>query len=174
MNWKKLVGAVAPTLATALGGPLAGAAVAAVGKAILGKENATEDEIEAAVASASPEMLLRLKEADNSFKLEMEKLGVDLERIHSADRDSARRREVAAGDPWTPRVLSAVIISGFFACVGYVLAGKAQISGEAGVLVGSLIGYVSAKADQVVSYFFGSSAGSKAKTDALERMSGQK
>jgi hypothetical protein len=37
MDWKKIVGAVAPTLATALGGPLAGMAAAAVSDALLGK-----------------------------------------------------------------------------------------------------------------------------------------
>jgi hypothetical protein len=33
--------------------------------------------------------------------------------------------------------------------------------------IGTLIGYVSAKADQVVSYYFGSSSGSKEKTQAM-------
>jgi hypothetical protein len=34
-------------------------------------------------------------------------------------------------------------------------------------IIGTLIGYVSAKADQVVSYYFGSSSGSKDKTQAM-------
>jgi hypothetical protein len=34
-------------------------------------------------------------------------------------------------------------------------------------IIGTLIGYVSAKADQVVSYYFGSSSGSKDKTAAM-------
>jgi hypothetical protein len=38
-------------------------------------------------------------------------------------------------------------------------------------LVGTMIGYASAKADQVVSYYFGSSAGSKAKDETIRRQS---
>ena len=44
-----------------------------------------------------------------------------------------------------------------------------NLSGEAGAVIGTLIGYVSAKAEQVIAYYFGSSAGSKAKTDIMAR-----
>jgi hypothetical protein len=37
-------------------------------------------------------------------------------------------------------------------------------------MVGTLIGYASAKADQVVSYYFGSSAGSDRKNVLIDRM----
>lgn len=162
-DWKKVVGTVAPTIATALGGPLAGAAVAAVGKAVLGKDNATEGEIEAAMVNASPADLLKLKEADNAFKLEMEKLGVDLERVHAGDRDSARKREMAVQD-WTPRILAYMVISGFLGIAYTVLFADAKPDS---VLAGTIIGYVSAKADQALSYYFGSTKGSAEKTRLL-------
>jgi hypothetical protein len=166
-----LVGAVAPTIAKTLGGPLAGAAVAALSKAVLGKDGGTHAEIEAALQSATPEVLAAIRKADQDFEAEMGRQGIDLERINAEDRNSARQREVQANDSWTPRILAGVVITGFFAAVGYVLSGKVGLTGEQGTLVGVLIGYVSAKADQVVSYYFGSSAGSKAKTDALTRAS---
>lgn len=162
---KKIVGHVAPfapVVATALGGPGAGAAVKLLSRKLLGKDNGTESEVEAALANATPEQLLALKQADYDFELEQE-------RIHQADRDSARDREKATGDVWTPRVLAGVVMVGFFAAVGYVFSGKVGLTGEQGMLVGTLVGYVSAKADQVISYYFGSSAGSKQKTDALAR-----
>lgn len=166
-NWKKLLATVAPGIATALGGPLAGVAVQAIGKAVLGKESVTEAELDAALSTATPETLLALKNAEQAFQTQMVELEIDLERVHADDRASAREREAKTGDVWTPRALASVVVAGFFACVGYVLAGKVEVTGEAGVLIGTLIGYVSAKADQVVSYYFGSSAGSKDKTVAL-------
>jgi len=48
-NWKSILGTVAPGLATALGGPLAGMAVQAVSNAVLGKQDGSDDEIAAAI-----------------------------------------------------------------------------------------------------------------------------
>jgi hypothetical protein len=55
-NWKQTLMAVAPTLATALGGPLAGAAVGVIGKALLGDD--FDGDIESAVSGATPEQLI--------------------------------------------------------------------------------------------------------------------
>lgn len=174
-DWKKLVRTVAPGLATALGGPLAGAAVQTISQAVLGKPDGTEEEVAAAVVAGGTDALLKIKEADNAFAVKMKELGVDLERIHQADRDSARNREVRTGDVWTPRVLAATIVGGFLAMVAAVLLGKVTGITDpiAAGMIGTLIGYVSAKADQVVSYYFGSSAGSAAKTELMAK-NGQK
>jgi len=170
-DWKNLVKTVAPGLATALGGPLAGAAVQTISTAVLGKPDGTEEEVAVAVASGGADALLKLKEAENAFTIKMKELGVDLEKVHAGDRNSAREREVKTGDVWTPRILAATIIGGFLAMVASVLLGKVTgiTDPVAAGMIGTLIGYVSAKADQVVSYYFGSSAGSAAKTDLLAR-----
>jgi hypothetical protein len=170
-DWKNLVRTVAPGLATALGGPLAGAAVQTISTAVLGKPDGTEEEVALAVASGGADALLKLKEAENAFAIKMKEIGVDLEKVHAGDRNSAREREVKTGDVWTPRILAATIIGGFLAMVASVLLGKVTgiTDPVAAGMIGTLIGYVSAKADQVVSYYFGSSAGSAAKTDLLAR-----
>jgi hypothetical protein len=170
-DWKKLVRTVAPGLATALGGPLAGAAVQTISTAVLGKPDGTEEEVALAVASGGTDGLLKLKEAENAFTIKMKELGVDLEKVHAGDRADARNREVKTGDVWTPRVLAATIVGGFLTMVYMVLSGYVEGLKDPLVagMVGTLIGYVSAKADQVVSYYFGSSAGSAAKTDLLAR-----
>jgi hypothetical protein len=170
-DWKNLVRTVAPGLATALGGPLAGAAVQTISTAVLGKPDGTEEEVAIAVASGGADALLKLKEAENAFAIKMKELGVDLEKVHANDRASAREREAKTGDVWTPRILAATIIGGFLAMVASVLLGKVTgiTDPVAAGMIGTLIGYVSAKADQVVSYYFGSSAGSAAKTDLLVR-----
>lgn len=165
LDWKKIVGTVAPGLATALGGPLAGVAVKTIATQLLGKPEAPETDVEQAVLNADPQTLIRLKEIDTEFKKTMTEAGIRLEEIAAADRNSARRREIDAHDSWTPRAIAALVIGGFLGCLYAVLGGHVTdlkdplVSG----IIGTLIGYTSAKADTIVSYYFGSSASSKAK-----------
>lgn len=169
MDWKGILGTVAPGLATALGGPLAGVAVRTLSQVLLGTSDGTPEAVEKAVLAADPAMLATLKQAELQFQKEMKALDIDLERIAAGDRDSARQREVNTGDKWTPRVLAFVIVGGFLGAMFAILTGAVEGLKDplTAALVGSVVGYVSAKADQVVSYYFGSSSGSKDKTDAL-------
>ncbi len=168
-DWKSIVGSVAPTLATAFGGPLAGMAVKTLATQFLGKPDATAKEVEAAILSAEPQSLLRLKEIDLEFKKLVTDAGIQLEKIASEDRADARNREIQTHDSWTPRVLAALVVGGFLWSVYAVLSGYVHELKDptTATMVGTMIGYVSAKADQIVSYYFGSSASSKAKDDTL-------
>lgn len=167
MDWKSIVGTVAPSIATALGGPLAGLAVSAIGNALgLGSESSAE-QVEQAMSRATPEQLLALKQADQQFAVDMRKLDVDLTRINMADRGSARKREVQSGDSWTPRILAAVTLAAFFVCIWLVFSQDISGMGAAQIaLIGGMVGYASAKADTVIAYYFGSSSSSDGK-DAL-------
>lgn len=165
-DWKSLVSSVAPTLATALGGPFAGMAVKKIAGELLGDENASERDIAQAMASATPDMMLKLKQADQSFEKEMAELGVDLERIAAEDRDSARQMQ-KTNKAWIVPLLAGLTVAGFFGVVGWVLSGKVSLEST---LLGFVLGQVSAKAEQVYNFYFGSSAGSKEKTDQLARI----
>ena len=66
-----LVRTVAPSIASAVGGPLAGMATRAISEALLGKPDGTEEELTQAVATATPEQLLALKQAENEFSIKM-------------------------------------------------------------------------------------------------------
>lgn len=156
-NWRSIVGTVAPAIATALGGPLAGVATSAVAKAFGISENHTEEDVVAAVKGATPEQLLALKQADQQFALEMQRLGVDLERISAADRDSARRREVDAHDSWTPRILAAVVVGCTLALEAWVLL-KGYPVNIPGEVVGRVLGTFDSATVLVLSYYFGSSS----------------
>ena len=170
-DWKSIVGTVAPTIATALGGPLAGLAVKAIAGIFGLGDGATDEEVARAVQGATPEQLLALKKADQEFAVRMRELDVDLERIAASDRDSARVRESRVLD-MTPKVLATIIIAGFLAAAYMVLAGQVEGLKDpiTAALVGSVIGYVSAKADQVVAYYFGSSASSAKKDETIKRL----
>ena len=89
-----LVKTVAPSIATAVGGPLAGMATKMISEALLGKPDGTEDELLQAAKNATPEQLLALKKAEQDFAIKMRELDIDLERISNEDRNSARNREI--------------------------------------------------------------------------------
>ncbi len=159
-----LLGSIAPTIATALGGPIAGMAVKAISGALFGHQDATEDDIMSALANPNGDQLAALKKIDADFKVQMKSLDIDLERIAAGDRDSARNMAVATHD-WIPRVLAVGVTLGFFGIVAYILLfGLPQSGGEALLM---LIGTLGSAWTGVMAFYFGSSAGSKAKTDAL-------
>jgi hypothetical protein len=168
MDLLKIVGAVAPTLATAIGGPLGGMAMQVVSSVLGLPTDSSEKDVEKALKQATPEQLLALKQADNDFAVRMKELDIDLERIAASDRDSARRREAQVRD-WMPRVLAFVVVAGFMATVFLVLLG--YVDGMKDPLMatttGTIIGFVSAKCEQVVAYYFGSSSSSQQKTQML-------
>lgn len=161
-DWKDVIGAVAPTIATILGGPLAGMAVKAVSTAVLGRDDGSEDEIAAAVAGADPAILARIKEADAQLKRDLAAANVRLEEIAGADRASARQREVALQDPTTRR-LAYMALAGFFAVlVGqfYIalngIAIQTEVQRTLDITLGVLFAWVLAVKD----YYLGSSKGS--------------
>ncbi len=69
-----LLSSVAPSIATALGGPLAGLGVKALSKALLGAEDFSEEAVMDAIATASPEQLAAVKKIDADFKVQMKAL----------------------------------------------------------------------------------------------------
>lgn len=165
MDWRSIVGTVAPGLATALGGPLAGMAAAAISDALLGKPNGTEGEIVTALQAGGHEALLKLKQAEQTFAVEMRRLDIDLERVHQSDRASAREREAKTGDTFTPRLLALLVTGGFFGVLAWLLVhGKPETGGDA-LLV--MLGSLGTAWTAIISYFYGSSAGSAAKTELL-------
>ena len=158
---KRIISKAAPSLARALGGPLAGAAVQEMSKAIFGAPDMDEDRLGEALANASPEQWLALQKAERDFARALREAEVEERRIDAADRADARARQTAMDD-WTPTVLGALIIIGFFAVLGAMVtrALPADAETEFSIMLGALATMTAA----VVNYFFGSSAGSKEKT----------
>lgn len=166
-GWKDIVGAVAPGIATALGGPLAGVAVAALSDKLLGRGDGSTEEVGAAILAGGPDALLKIKEADQAFAVRMRELDVDLERLHQTDRTSARERESRTRDSWTPRLLAGLVTVGFFGVLAWLLVhGKPEHGGDA-LLV--MLGALGGAWASIISYYFGSSAGSAAKNELMAR-----
>lgn len=167
MNFKTVIGAVAPWIGTALGGPLGGMAVDAIGK-VFGLSDTSEESLKTALSGATPEQMLALKQADNDFKLKMQELGfkqtTDLEKIAADDRDSARKREMTVKD-LTPMLLAIGVTAGFFGVLGFMLVNGKPLAGGDALLV--MLGALGGSWGSVISYYFGSSAGSAEKNNIL-------
>lgn len=166
-----LIRQVAPTIATALGGPLAGFATKTISEALLGKSDASNEEISAALSSATPEQLARLREVDANFKVSMKKLDIDLAAIDASDRNSARQREMQLKDD-TPKILASVVCVGFFGTlIGLMMYGLPP-KGQDAVLI--LLGALSSSFTAIIGYYYGSSSGSRAKEQIIDQMVNKK
>lgn len=165
-GWKSIVATVAPALATALGGPLAGLAVREIGKGVLGKEDAKEAEVAAAIATGGSEMFGKLKELDLQFEARMAELGIELERLDVEDRANARARQIALRD-WVPSVLAVANAVAFFALLFLMM--KRPIPEANRDAINILLGVLGGSLGTVMTYYFGSSHGSRAKDEVLGR-----
>jgi len=152
---KEMLGVVAPSLGTALGGPLGGIAAKTIATKLLGDSEASEELIAAAVTNANPEQLAMLKKAELEFQAELKKLDIDLARIHADDRDSARQRQVAMKDH-IPSVLAVLTLVAFFGYIGAVTFWPQSVSADIG-FINIAVGWLGGTASTVVAYYFGSS-----------------
>ena len=116
-DWKKTLGAIAPTIAATFGGPLAGVATKFIASKLLGDENASIEQIEDVIINATPEKLAELKRIDKEFTVEMKKLDVDVYELEVKDRDSARQNHKHAK---TPAIL-VYMLTGLVSVVVYLL-----------------------------------------------------
>ena len=161
---KAILAAVAPILGGALGGPFGAAAGLALQKAI---GISDPKAVEAAITSGDPDILLKLKQADNDFQTQMATLGVEQEKLRYEDVANARGREVAVKDH-TPAVLAAAVTIGFFAILAYLIAyGVPKEGGDALLL---LLGALGTVWTQIASYYYGSSSGSAQKSTTIAKI----
>lgn len=158
-----LIGQVAPTIATALGGPVAGMAVRALSVALLGHENGSEDDISMALASATPEQLASIKQVENNFKVQMKSLDIDLVKISVDDRKSARDMQIGTHSN-IPAILATIVIGGFgiittMKVLGFSISSDPTVQDLLTTLRDGVI--------LVLSFYFGSSSNSRDKDTML-------
>lgn len=161
-DWKNVLGGIAPTIAAALGGPVAGGAVKFLADKFLGDEKAGEHDLAEAIAGASPQDLAELRRIDAEYKIAMEKAGVDVFKLETQDRANAR--EMATKTSLIPQmVLSVIYIVGYFTLIYLLLFGDAEIKQSVGDLAKVLIGVMTTAIPMILQFWFGSSHGSKNK-----------
>ena len=99
MDWGDMLGTLAvsgaKTLATAFGGPLAGNAIEFVGNKLLGKKDATPEEVKQALEGLTGDQIVRLKELDMEYKKHLDDNGIQLQ-IEEIKADATMRVAVNA------------------------------------------------------------------------------
>ena len=149
---KNLIGAVAPTIGTALGGPMGNMAANMVAEA-LGCEP-TPKKIEQAVQEATPEQLAELKKIDTDFEIKMKELDVDLYALETKDIQDARGK---FSRDWTTRIMGIATLGGFMGYIFLVTLQPSEQNSEA--LINLVLGYLGGLASAVISFYFGASNG---------------
>lgn len=156
---------VVPTIATALGGPLAGVAAGFIADKF-GVSDKTIANVSDLVTSASqsPETLIKLKQIEADLKKYFAQLDIDVFALEVKDRDSARNREVQLRDN-TPKILAYGITAGFFGAFGYLIRYGFPPGNEA--IITYMLGSLGTGWTTIMAYYFGSTKGSSDKTAVM-------
>ena len=154
---------VAPVLATAVAGPAGGAAVGWIAS----KLGIPDDTIEGVTKAltGNPEMTMKLKELDLEYA-----------KLDAQDRDSARKAyaQVAISEYATKLekavvpVLALGVVGLAFMLIGILMF--VDTPNDQQQLVIFALGFITSAAGQVLSFYFGSSQGSKDKTEEMKGM----
>jgi len=159
MGWLEQI---APTIATCLGGPLAGLDVTAVSKALGIDESKVQDTIDDGKLSA--DQIAAVKQAELELKDHAQRLGLDFEQLAVQDRSSARDMQ-STTKSYVPPVLAILVTIGFFGILVALMFGFAQRSDEVMIMLGSL----GTAWTGIIAFYFGSSASSENKDSMLHQ-----
>jgi len=148
---KNIVGAVAPTLGSAMGGPLGNMAMGKIAE-VLGVSN-DQKSIQQAMQSATPEQMLELKKAEQEFEVQMKELDVDVFKLETQDKQHARGM---FSKDWTARIIGLFTIGGGF--LGYIFLVTLQPPEQnSEALINLVLGYLGGLASAIISFYFGAS-----------------
>jgi hypothetical protein len=155
---------IAPGIATALGGPLAGLAVTAISKALNIDEKDVQSTIEQGKLSA--DQLSSLKQAEIELQAKAQELGLNFEKLAVDDRKSAREMQVSTKS-FVPALLSILVVCAW-ALIQYFLLTHV-IAQEMRELVARVLGTLDGALMLVLSFYFGGSSDSQDKDAMLHR-----
>jgi len=170
-DWIKTIFGVAPTVAAALGGPLAGAAVSAIGN-ILGMSEPTKENIAKAFADGQikPEDMAKIRQLEIEFKEHESEMGfkyAELEfkeaELAAKDRIDARAMQVATHSKM-PATLTIMVTLGFFGILTLIMF-HPDLKGNEIVMI--MVGQLSAVWAGCVAFYTGTTYNSANKNQML-------
>ena len=152
---------IAPTIATCLGGPLAGLATAALSKLFGVAPDTVQSMINDNKLSADQIALVQQEEI--KFKEQTQALGLNFEQLAVEDRKSARDMQTVTGS-LIPPILSILVTVGFFGILAYLMVTPADTSNTPLMI---MLGSLGTAWTGIIAFYFGSSAGSQKKDQML-------
>ena len=160
----EFLASIAPTLASAILGPLGGVAVAGLGK-IFGIDGATTADVSKIFQDGklTPEQLSAIKALEMKYQAEEKERGFRYSELEFKDTDSARKMQIATMSQ-IPPVLAILVTLGFFGILIFmVLNGNYKPTEPLLVMLGSL----GTAWTMIIGFYFGSSHGSQRKDSLL-------
>lgn len=156
-----------PMLGSALGGPLGGAAASFIADK-LGIQDKTIEAVTEVLNSGkmSADQIAALKLAEIDFQKFLDSNKIKIEEISAGDRKSARDMQSLTRS-FIPGVLAIAVTIGFFGILTYMLQGEYKPTDALLVMLGSL----GTAWTSIVAFYYGSSAGSAAKNEMINRLS---
>lgn len=179
MDWSALaplVASAAPTIGSLLGGliPFPGGAILGqvAGKVLaeaLGVP-ATPEAVNTAITTGDPTVIqAQLTEAEAKMQAEVEKHKVDIEDVQDARHTGVQYAQMRSGIQWAPTIVSTIVAIGF--CLfSYIAIMKP--TGVAENLVMYLLAAWNSAFVMMLSFWLGSSSGSRNKDDQIAVMAG--
>jgi hypothetical protein len=158
MNW---LSQIAPTIATCLGGPLAGLAVTALSKVF----GVNPDDVKGMIddGKLSADQIALVQQEEIKFKEQTQALGLNFEQLAVEDRKSAREMQTAT-QSIIPPVLSILVTIGFFGILAYLMVRPADTTNTPLMI---MLGSLGTAWTGIIAFYFGSSAGSQKKDQML-------
>ena len=152
-----LLKSLAPTIASAAGGPMAGMAVKMAASKLGLPESTTANEIEDLI-ERQPERAVALKQADEDFKTRIREMEIDLESFKTEVEDRKDARENFSTD-WTPKIFSilCLLLYGGFVMIVTLMPHDQNDETIISLVLGQLSGILGTAA----AFFYGGSSGKK-------------
>jgi hypothetical protein len=122
------------------------------------KQNCAETEISQALSNASPQQIIKLKQAEQNFKLQQQFFELNKAKQKHEYHTNLRKLALSYNDI-TPNILALAITFGFFALLIFILLVDTNSSTLINVMTGSLgTSFIA-----IINYYFGSSLSSTKK-----------
>lgn len=171
-DWIKAIFSVAPTVATALGTPLAGAAISAIGS-VLGMSEPTKDKIAKAFTDGQikPEDMVKIRQLEIEFQTHESDMGFKYaelaakqEEAAAKDRTDARALLKATGS-YVPAILTFGITAGYFTVLIGMMLKQFAVADSQVMLM--MLGQLGTAWGVTIAFWFGTTRNSQEKTTLL-------
>jgi hypothetical protein len=155
-----ILASLAPTIASALLGPLGGVAVSALGK-VFGIDNATTETVAKVFQDGklTPEQISQIKTLELQYQNDEKERGFKYSQLEFQDTEGARHMQELTNSN-IPPILAVLVTVGFFGILGFMLM-NSQYKPTEPLLV--MLGSLGTAWTMIVGFYFGSSHSSQKK-----------